>query len=275
LFTAMLTMAQTAQSRVLNQLAKGGQLAGIQVTAAAANPSEIGSDSPRPGAPLAMGPETQARIAALPGVGVALPIVTAGAVVLWDDQAVTRTAGAPSSGSRASSRTDAAGEQDRLFDELVGVNLSRAGNLPITVLAGRLPAAGSLVEVDVTPAFLARFGIDKNHFRSALGTEVELGAPRGVVDADGNRSFRARWTRAEVVGVVAQQAGSGGLLGSLQAVQADHDWTAAGDLSVDPDASSSPYSGLFVIAKGLSQVPRVRAEIANVGYSTSAPEGLI
>jgi macrolide transport system ATP-binding/permease protein len=44
---------------------------------------------------------------------------------------------------------------------------------------------------------------------------------------------------------------------------------------VDSDANRSPYSGLFVIAKGLGAVPQVRAGIEAVGYSTSAPENLI
>jgi ABC-type antimicrobial peptide transport system permease subunit len=87
--------------------------------------------------------------------------------------------------------------------------------------------------------------------------------------------FRSRWTKATIVGVVTQQAGSGGILASLSLVQADQRWTAAGDLSVDPDAVGSPYAGLFVIARGLDAVPSVRAAIEAVGYSTSAPENLI
>jgi len=65
------------------------------------------------------------------------------------------------------------------------------------------------------------------------------------------------------------------LLASLPQAQAAHAWTAGGDPSADPDAAVSPYSGLFVIAQGLAQVAQVRAEIANVGYTTSAPENLI
>lgn len=260
LFTAMLTMAETARSRVLDQLSKGGPLAGIQVAAAAADPSQVDSDNPRPGAALAIDEAALRRIQALPGVATVLPIVTGDSIVVWDDQAATPPSGEP---------------QDAAFDTVVGVNLAKASQLPITVLAGRLPAPGSLTEVAVTPAFLARFGIGRKQVATAIGKEMELGAPRGFRDPDGSHRFRGRWVRAEVVGVVAQQAGSGGILASLQAAQAAHTWTAGGDLSIDPDAITTPYSGLFVIAKGLDGVARVRAEITDVGYSTSAPENLI
>lgn len=263
LFTAMLTLAQTARARVLNQLAKGGPLAGIQVAAAAVDPSQIDSDNPRPGDAKNLDDAAIARIRALPGVGTVLPLVTSEAVVLWNAQGAAPTA------------TAADGRDDRIFDSLVGVDLSRAAQLPVTVLAGRPPAAHSLTEVAVTPALLARVGITRSHISAALGTEVEVGSPRAFLDPDGQRRFRARWVRARVVGVVAQQAGSGGLLGSLEQAEGARAWTLSGDLSVDTDVATSPYSGLFVIAGGLPQVAQVRAEIAAVGYSTAAPENLI
>ena len=264
LFTAMLTMADTARARVLNQLAKGGPLAGIQVSAAAADPSQLDSDNPRPGAPKAIDEAALRTIQSLPGVSNVLPIVTGEAIVVWDDQ-VTATATA----------TDPSQFRDRIFDSMVGVNLARAGQMPVTVLSGRLPAPGSLTEVAVTPAFLERFGIDRRHIATALGREVELGSPRGFRDPDGTSRLRGRWIRAQVVGVVAQQASAGGILVSLQEAQAAHAWTVGGDPSVDTDVSTTPYSGLFVIANGLAQVAHVRAEITDVGYSTSAPENLI
>src|ERR1051326_4164994 len=106
----MLAMAQTAQARVLNQLAKGGPLAGIQVAAAAGDPSQLDSDNPAPGAPRALDAAAAARIARMPGVRTVLPIVTAETVVIWQDQAVTPT-GVPS--------------DDRVGDELVGVKLDQ------------------------------------------------------------------------------------------------------------------------------------------------------
>jgi len=264
LFTAMLTMAETARTRVLDQLSKGGPLAGIQVAAAAADPSQVDSDNPRPGSALPIDEAALRRIRALPGVGTVLPIVTGESIVIWDDQASSASPGMP-----------AGTPQDRVVDTMVGVNLDRAAQLPITVLSGRLPSDGSLTEVAVTPAFLERFGIGRKQVATALGKEVELGAPRGFRDPDGTQRLRGRWSRAQIVGVVAQQAGSGGILASLEQAQAAHAWTAGGDLATDPDATTTPYSGLFVVAKGLDQVAHVRAEITTVGYSTSAPENLI
>jgi ABC-type antimicrobial peptide transport system permease subunit len=54
-------------------------------------------------------------------------------------------------------------------------------------------------------------------------------------------------------------------------------WTAAsdGDGAQRFGLSSSPYSGLFVVAKGLDRVARVRAQITDIGFATSAPESLI
>src|SRR5437879_2131065 len=83
----MLTMAEAARSRVLDQLSKGGPLAGIQVAAAAADPSQLDSDNPRPGATLPIDEAALRRIQALPGVSTMLPIVTAESIVVWDDQA--------------------------------------------------------------------------------------------------------------------------------------------------------------------------------------------
>jgi hypothetical protein len=264
LFTAMLTMAATAQGRVLNQLANGGPLAGIQVAAAAANPSQLGSDNPTQGAPKPITQATRSRINQLPGVASVLPIVTAQTVVLWQNHAVAPTARGGPDHSRGV-----------VFDEMVGIDLKHAADLPITVLEGHLPAPGSLTEVAVTPALLSKYGIDRTHVASALGSVVELGAPRGFRDPDGFRAFRSRWTRATIVGVVAQEAGSGGVLASLSQATASHAWTAAGDPTVDSDAPRSPYAGLFVSARGLGQVSQVRSEITRLGYSTSAPENII
>src|SRR5258708_32399126 len=125
----MLTRAEHARSRVLAQLSKGGPLAGIQVAAAAADPAQLDSDNPRPGAALAIDEAALRRIQALPGVATVLPIVTGDSVVVWDDRAAT-----PPSGE----------SQDADFDTIVGVNLAKSSQLPITVLGGRLPAPGSL-----------------------------------------------------------------------------------------------------------------------------------
>ena len=261
LFTAMLTMAATAQGRVLNQLAKGGPLAGIQVAAAASDPSQLASDNPTQGPPKPIDRAALTRIARVPGVGSVIPIVGSQTLVIWP--------GHSPSGRRLGNAANI------VFDEMVGVDLSRINDLPITLSAGHFPTAGSQTEIDVTPVFLAHYGISSTDFPRSVGSVVELGAPRGFRSADGTPVFRSRWTKATIVGVVTQQAESGGILADRSLAEAGHNWTAAGDRSVDPDADRSPYAGLFVIARGLDQVAPVRAAIETIGYSTSAPENLI
>src|SRR5206468_2035399 len=58
-------------------------------------------------------------------------------------------------------------------------------------------------------------------------------------------------------------------------VQVARDWAAAGPATGRAAQPTSPYSGLFVVAKHLNDVGKVRARITAVGYSTSAPENLI
>ena len=261
LFTAMLTMASTAQGRVLNQLAKGGPLAGIQVAAAAPDLSQLGSDNPNQGAPKPIDQVAVDRIARLRGVDFVLPIVTAQTLVVWP-------------GHTSTDNRDG-GPGSFVFDQMVGVDLAHITNVPVTLSAGRFPSPGSTTEIDVTPVLLARYGIPSKRAARSVGSVVELGAARGFQGADGSPVFRGRWTKATIVGIVTQQATSGGILASLSLTRAGHDWTASGDPSVDGDANRSPYAGLFVVAKGLDAVPSVRAAIEGVGYSTSAPENLI
>src|SRR5439155_17128378 len=162
-----------------------------------------------------------------------------------------------------------------MVETLVGTDLRHAGQLPLTVLAGRLPDAASPAEVAVTPGHLARLGLRKSDAKRVVGTEIELGAARLYGIGAGAR-YRGRWTRALVVGVVAQEASTGELLAPLAQTRAARAWTAAGDdggsrVGLDP----SPYSGLFVVARGLDRVATVRAAITDIGYSTSAPENLV
>jgi hypothetical protein len=161
-----------------------------------------------------------------------------------------------------------------LFNAVLGVDLSQQRSLPITVLAGRLPAPGSTTEVDVTLDYLQRAGIPKADAAAVVGTSVVLGAPRVFLYSEGRRD-RALWTRAEVVGVVSQEAGDGLVLMPITRAEDAHAWSLAG-ASFGPDVQQgSQYSALFVVARGLDHVTDVRAEINRVGYSTSAPESLI
>lgn len=260
LFTAMLAMAGTARTRVLDQFAKGGSLAGITVAAAEGDPGQLDTDNPRPGGPLPIDETVLARIARLPDVRLAVPVVSTRAVVVLDEALVPAAEG---------------DDPPRVFDSVVGIDLGHADALPITVLAGRLPEPGSLTEVAVTPAHLQRSGIERARADAVVGTELALGFPRGFQSEDRGGSVRGRWVRAEVVGLVAQEAGTGGVLASIEQVAAGREWTAAGYSLGDDDERASPYSGLFVVARSLDKVPVVRAGIAAMGYSTSAPENLI
>jgi len=263
LFTAMLTMASTAQGRVLNQLAKGGPLAGIQVAAAAPDLSQLNSDNPAQGAAKPIDQAAVIRISRLRGVDVVLPIVTAQTLVVWPGHTSTDSSSAPN------------GRGSVVFDQMVGVDLVHITNIPVTLSAGRFPSPGSTTEIDVTPTLLARYGIASTRVARSVGSVVELGAPRGFRGVDGSQVFRSRWSKATIVGIVTQQANSGGILASVSLARTGHAWTASGDPTVDGDANRSPYAGLFVVAKGLDSVPSVRAAIEGVGYSTSAPENLI
>ena len=72
----VLTIATTAETKVLNQLAKGGPLSGIRVAAAEPDPLQAGQDNAQPGRPRDLDDHALAAMRALPGVREALPVVT-------------------------------------------------------------------------------------------------------------------------------------------------------------------------------------------------------
>ncbi len=251
LLTALLTIERTAETRVLSELSKGGPLAGIRVAAAQADPEEVDNDNPRPGPPRDIDEAALQRIASLPGVASVVPVTTARMLVLPPGDGV-RTFG----------------------ENVVGVDMKQVGKLPITVITGRLPLVGSTTEVAVTSGYLERLGLKKIDAAKVVGTELELGSARAFRNT-GPQRFRGRWVRVGIVGVVAQEAGSGQVLASIEQVQAARQWTALGPADDQIRQPNSPYSGLFVVAHGLDEVGKVRAEITEIGYSTSAPENLI
>lgn len=259
MLTALLTIAGTAQTRVLNELAKGGPLAGIKVAAAAPDPGQIDQDNPRTGDPKILDDAARHRIEALPNVRSVLPVVSARVYVTQ-----------PSTTRKGKSL-------DPFAETAVGINLADPGRLPITLLAGRLPATGSLTEVAVTQGFLERMDVTSKRAKDLIGTEVEAAAGRVDRAENGGRGqIRGRWVRMQIVGVVAQEAGSGQLLVPLAQAQSARAWTVGGvDGGSDLGLSESPYSGLLVVARGIDSVNGVRASITAVGYSTSAPENLI
>src|SRR5579871_3602087 len=269
LLTALLTMAQTAETRVLGELSKGGPLAGITVAAAAPDPTQIDSDNPRPGIPRTIDNDAIRRIAALPNVKSVVPVIDAQLFAVVNDP--LRLA----DGTTVPLRAGTANVRGGFGVTLVGADISHAADLPLSVLAGSLPVPGSLTEVAVTPSYLARLGLSKKDANRIVGTEIELGSPR-TFGGGRDLQVRGRWTRAQVVGVVAQEASGGDLIAPIEQAQAARQWTLGGtDGGQDFSLDSSPYSGLFVVANGLDKVASVRAGITNIGYSTSAPENLI
>lgn len=257
LLTALLTIAGTAETRVLNELAKGGPLAGIKVSAASPDPGQVDQDDARPGAPKDLDQAALDRIRALSDVREVVPIVATKLLVV-----------APGNEKDGKPRQP-------YTDDVVGIDTTRAVMLPITLVTGRLPAPGSQIEVAVTEGYLERVGVKKTDAQNVIGTQLEFASIQGL--RIGDRVFpRGQWTKAEIVGVVAQEAGSGQILATTELVDRSLSWTKSG---VTDDARfpipTSRYSGLFVVAEGIDNVGKVRQEITAVGYATSAPENLL
>lgn len=266
LLAALLTVSRTAEVRVLDQLADGGPLAGIQVAAAEPDPTQVDQDDADPGDPRDLDDNALERMAELPNVATAIPLQTARVAVIPPDPLRL----ADGTTVTVESDRDDDGPRGLLFETLVGADMGVADDLPISVLAGRLPQHGSQEEITVTSTWLERFGLERTDADRMLGVEIEVGSPRSFGDA-----IRARWTRVEIVGVVAQEAASGGLLAPFEAVSEARAWTLAGVPDDRFDLPSSRYSGAFVVAQGLDQVASVRNDIHDIGYATRAPENLI
>lgn len=272
LLSSLLIAGGVARERVLNEIARGGPLTGIRVDAAAPDPGALDSDTPPQGAPKNIDDAAVSTIRELPGVRSVTPIVLHPVWIVAEAPVVRPGAvGVP------------AGVATRVppiyRDAIVGVDLRRANDLPITLLAGRLPAVDSTDEVAVSIGYLRRLGLTSKQADAVVGTEIEYASPRVFRDpgADGSNvaTLRGRWARAQVVGVVAQEAGNGEVLAPLAPVQAARQWTLSGGDPTRFGIAVSAYSALFVVADGLTAVTPVRQAITRVGYSTSAPESLI
>jgi putative ABC transport system permease protein len=261
LLSSLLIASEAAKARVLDQVSEGGPLSGIKVDAAAPTASSLDSDDPHPGAPKLIDDTALNKIKQLPSVESVLPIIATPMAVIPPE---TLPAAA-----------HATGDPGRpIFDSGVGIDLLHVNQLPVSVIAGRMPTAGSQTEIAVTIDFLRRIGMTTPNAKALLGTEVTIGAPRDFQSGREHR-FRARWTRATIVGVVSQEASDGLYVVSLELARAERAWTVAGGVTDDLPANASPYTALFVVAHGLDKVTDVRTEINTVGYSTSAPETLI
>lgn len=252
LLSALLIISTSARTRVLDQLAKGGPLAGIQVAAAEPGPEALDTDTPRPGRARDIDAATIRRIRRIPQVRSVVPL-----------ESTPILAEVPTT------------DVEPFRETIAGVDLRTISRLPVTVIAGRTPRPGSRTEIAVTEGYLRRVGLGRSTATTALGTEVVLGAPR-IFPSDRNRPvIRGRWIRTEIVGVVAQQVLSAQFLGSDAMVADARAWTAASPSDGEITLPTSRYAGLFVVATDLDQVGTVRASVTRLGYSTSAPENLI
>ncbi|HEY1330732.1 MAG TPA: ABC transporter permease [Actinomycetota bacterium] len=254
LLTSLLVIAATAKTRVIGQLTRGGPLATIRVEG-----TDLDSNALQ-------------RITALPGVRSVSPVVVAREVVTPPNPPtyVAATGGGPDASTPISDPSD---HGPRPFIAgIVGIDVANPGLFPLSVIAGRLPSPSSMTEVAVTRDYLERAGVNPNQPARVLGTQLELAAPRFVgTDAD---DIWGRWTRATVVGVVAQEAGQGDLLGPAGMVLAAHRFTNS---APDPTGrfASPPYAAFLVEAQTLDRVPALVESISRLGFSTSAPQSLI
>ncbi len=255
LLVALATIVVTANSRVLAQVSKGGPITSIKVVAAAAGAGQLETDSLRPTAPRDITEADRARIEALPDVTTTSGVLTSPVLAV------------PPEGR---------GYPEQILEHAVGVDLHRANELPITVVAGRLPAADSTTEVAVTLGYLDRLHLDAGDPSAVLGTTVLLGAPQVYVGTAGGRDYRGRWVALDIVGVVAQDAAAGEFVVPIDEIRADRTWALDGIADGERFAlPTSEYTGLIVIADGLDAVHTVRTRIDALGYATSAPEQLI
>lgn len=223
LLTALLLIAETARTRVLDQLAKGGPLAGIRVS------SDVGDAD-------------VTRMLALPDVVAVLPLLTTEVLVAPSADALQVPGDAPL--------------------RLVGTDLRDPGKLPITVLTGRLPLAGSSTEVALTQSYLERLGLSEQDAAGLVGGEVGLGSSRS-----GRGAPTTRWARAKVVGVVAQEAAPGDVVAPLHMVTSATSWASG--------RPTDTYDGAFVVAAELGRVTSARQGLSDLGFASSAPENLI
>jgi len=271
LLTALVVIADTARTRVIGQLTKGGPLATIRVEG-----SSLGDRDIR-------------RLERLPEVATVLPVAVAQEVVVPPDP--------PVYGEHVPAHERPKAPLDPYVDGVIGIDVSRVERFPVTLLAGRLPTSDSTTEVAVTEDYLGRIGLDRSDPVLVLGTEIEMGAPR-LLGSDLRDGVWVRWTRATVVGVVAQEAASGEIvvpIGQALAAQ-EFERLAPGEslphVSLPADGSVSvtslpltrsarvssagrSYGAFLVEARSLDRVGETLDEINALGYTTSAPENLI
>ena len=268
LLVALAAIAQVADTRIIGELGKGGPATAVKVAAAAPDPAQLDSDNLKAGQAKVLDDPALNAIRQATDVAAVVPVLATGVLVI-----------PPPRGFGPATRP--VDDPDRSLprpynDSIVGVDLGGMANLPVTLLAGRLPQTGSMSEIAVSSGYLDKVQVDVKQPQAVLGTEMEIGGPQAS-RGGGQVTLRARWSRAVIVGVVAQQVGDGDLLGSIELTRAERDWALLGGdgTAAGFPRPTSPYTGLIVVATSLDSVHTVRAEITALGYATSAPEHLV
>jgi putative ABC transport system permease protein len=246
LLVALAVITSAADTKVLERLGQGGPITAVKVAAAQPRLNQLDSDSFQTAGPRDLTDADLAEVRRAPHVARVIPML-------------------------ASPVVEQPAQGGTFADVMVGTDLTQAGALPITVLAGRLPGPSSFTEVAATPDYLEKLRIDATHPRIVLGTEVVLSSLRMDVAGPRSRSFRAT-----VVGVVAQDfAPDGDFVVPLEQARLGRQWALGGVGSPAAPLPTSPYSGAVVVANSLADVHNVRAEISQIGFATSAPEHLV
>ena len=265
LLVALLSIAGTADSRIVSQLSHGGPAAAIHVTDARPDPAGFDVDALQAGPHRDLGDAQVAEIRQAPHVASVVPVLAVPAVVV--------PCPGPDTGSAAALPACRIRVED-YFGAVIGADLTRRADLPITILAGRLPAAGSMTEVAVTAGYVQRMHLDPSQPASVLESDIEFGTPQ-LLDTGGRQRFVARWYTVQVVGVVAQTVDDGEFLVPIQQTQTARQWALRGVDGRNFQRPTSPYTGLVVVADNLADVHQVRQEIFTIGYANSAPEHLV
>ena len=247
LLIALGVITNAADTKVIERLGHGGPIALVKVRAAQPQLNQLESDNFQVAAPRNLGDPELTRIRQASHVRSVVPVLASPVLVL------------PPTGPD-------------FFGTAVGTDLS-ASILPVTLLVGRLPVPHSLTEVAVSSGYLDRLHLDPGHAGLVLGQELEFAAPK--FEPSGSVRVRGRWSRAVIVGVVAQDVGDGDFVVSLEQAQSDREWALTGVGDQDLPLPTSPYTGALVLADSLDDVHGVREEITDIGFATSAPEHLV
>jgi ABC-type antimicrobial peptide transport system permease subunit len=257
LLVALGSVASTAGTRIVSKLSNGGPGTAIKVAASEADSDQAYTDDLRATGPKSITDSTVQTLRRTRHIARVIPVMTAQVLVV-----------PPPFGSTAASHPG----QPAFGATMVGVDMQQADNLPITILAGRLPSPSSLIEVAVTESYLDHSALA---VASALGTQLEIGEPQAFQSQTGLQ-FRGRWVRAQIVGVVSQQVGSGAVLAPIEQTRLARAWALAGVDGGDAfPLPTSPYSGMIVLASSLNDLHAARQVVTSLGYANSAPEQLV